>query len=56
MSDVKHIQQTHLCRMPSSGMLHRVALVRTEVLEEHSDSIIRVIIVALGTMLAVISN
>jgi hypothetical protein len=28
--------------MPSSGMLHRVVLVRTEVSEEHNASIIRV--------------
>jgi hypothetical protein len=28
--------------MPSSGMLRRVALVRTEVSEEHKASIIRV--------------
>jgi hypothetical protein len=31
-----------LRRMPSSGMLHRVALVRTDVSEERSASIIRV--------------
>jgi hypothetical protein len=28
--------------MPSSGMLHRVALVRTDVAEERSASIIRI--------------
>jgi hypothetical protein len=28
--------------MPSSGMLHRLALVRTDVSEEHVPSIIRV--------------
>jgi hypothetical protein len=40
--------------MPSSGMLHRVTLVRTEVSEELSTSIIRVTkICELGTMLAV---
>jgi hypothetical protein len=43
--------------MPSSGMLHRVALVRTDVSEELSSSIIRVTrIDELGTKLAVNSN
>jgi hypothetical protein len=43
--------------MPSSGMLHRVALVRTDVSEELSTSIIRVTrIDELGTTLAVTSN
>jgi uncharacterized protein YejL (UPF0352 family) len=44
--------------MPSSGMLHRVAIVRTDVLEEHIASmIIKVIRFGeLGTTLAVISN
>jgi hypothetical protein len=43
--------------MPSAGMLRRVALVRTDVLEEHSASIIRVTRIGeLGTMLAVSSN
>jgi hypothetical protein len=37
--------------MVSSGMLRRVALVRTEVSEEHSASIIRVTIGELGTTL-----
>jgi hypothetical protein len=43
--------------MASSGMLRRVALVRTDVSEELSASIIRVTrIGALGTTLAVTSN
>jgi hypothetical protein len=43
--------------MPSSGMLHRVALVRTEVSEELSASFIRVTRIGeLGTTLAVSSN
>jgi hypothetical protein len=42
--------------MPSSGMLHHVALVRTDVSEELSGSIIRVTRIGeLGT-LAVTSN
>jgi hypothetical protein len=42
--------------MPSSGMLHSVALVRTEVLEELGASIIRVTRTGeLGTTLAVTS-
>jgi hypothetical protein len=44
-------------RMPSSGMLGRVALVRTDVSEERSASIVRVTRISeLGTTLAVISN
>jgi hypothetical protein len=40
--------------MASSGMLRRVAVVRTDVLEELSASIIRVTRISeLGTMLAV---
>jgi hypothetical protein len=43
--------------MASSGMLRRVALARTEVLEELSASIIRVTRIGeLGTTLAVTSN
>jgi hypothetical protein len=43
--------------MPSSGMLRRVALVRTDVSEELSASIIRVTRISeLGTTLAVTSN
>jgi hypothetical protein len=44
-------------RMPSSGMLRHVALVRSDVLEEHSTSIIKVTRIGeLGTTLAVTSN
>jgi hypothetical protein len=43
--------------MPFSGMLRRVALVRTDVSEEYSASIIRVTrICEIGTTLAVTSN
>jgi hypothetical protein len=42
--------------MPSSGMLRRVALIRTDVSKEDSASIIRVTIGVLGTTLAVTSN
>jgi hypothetical protein len=43
--------------MASSGMLHRVALVRTDVSEEFSASLIRVTRIGeLGTTLAVTSN
>jgi hypothetical protein len=42
--------------MASSGMLRRVVFVRTDVSEELSASIIRVIIGELGTTLAVTSN
>jgi hypothetical protein len=51
------IWDTALCRMPSSKMLHCVALVRTDVLEELSASTIRVTRISeLGTMLAITSN
>jgi hypothetical protein len=43
--------------MPSSGMLRHVALVKTDVSDELSDSIIRVTrIDELGTTLSVTSN
>jgi hypothetical protein len=42
--------------MVSSGVLRRVALVRTDVSEELSASVIRVIIGEQGTMLAVTSS
>jgi hypothetical protein len=43
--------------MMSSGMLHRVAVVRTDVLEEFSASFIRVTRIGeLGTILAVTSS
>jgi hypothetical protein len=39
--------------MASSGMLHHVALVRTDILEEHSASIMRVTRISeLGTLAA----
>jgi hypothetical protein len=44
-------------RMPSSGMLRRVALVRTEVSEELNASLIRVTRIGeLGTILADLSS
>jgi hypothetical protein len=44
-------------RMPSSGMLHRVTLVRTDVTEERSAAIIRVTRIGeLRTTLAITSN
>jgi hypothetical protein len=44
-------------RMASNGMLHRVAIVRTDVSEGHSASFIRVTKIGeLGTMLAVTNN
>jgi DNA-binding TFAR19-related protein (PDSD5 family) len=43
--------------MPSPGMIRRVALVRTDVSEELSTSLIRVVRIGeLETMLAVTSN
>jgi hypothetical protein len=45
------------CRMPSSGMLCRVALVKTDVSVERITSIIRVTRIGeLGTTLAVTSS
>jgi hypothetical protein len=55
----KHCMQDMYCsrRMASSGMLRRVALVRTDVLEELSTFFIRVTRIGeLGTTLAVTSN
>jgi hypothetical protein len=50
-------QTPWLLRMPSSGMLRHVALVRTDVSEERSVSIIRVTRIGkLGTTLVVTSN
>jgi hypothetical protein len=49
--------QNNSTRMPSSGMLRRVALVRTDVSEELNASIIRVTRIGeVGTTLAVTSN
>jgi hypothetical protein len=43
--------------MPSSGMFHRVTLVRTDVSKESSPSIIRLTRIGeLGTILTVTSN
>jgi hypothetical protein len=42
--------------MPSSGMLHRVTLVKTDILEERITSIIVTKIGELGTKLVVTSN
>jgi hypothetical protein len=43
--------------MPSSGMLRRVALVRTDISEQHSASFIRVTRISeVGTTLALTSN
>jgi hypothetical protein len=46
----------HIKRLASSGMLRRVALVRTDVSEELSASFIRVSRIELGATLAVTSN
>jgi hypothetical protein len=52
-----HVTAIDTCRMPSSGMLGRAALVRTDVSEELNTSTIRVIrIGVLGATLAVTSN
>jgi hypothetical protein len=48
--------QQGLLRMPSSGMLHHVALVITEVSEEHITSIIRVTRIGMLETLEVTSN
>jgi hypothetical protein len=49
-----NVETSKHCRMASSGLLHRVALVRTDVSEELRTSIIRVTRIAeLGTTLAV---
>jgi hypothetical protein len=45
-----------LWRMPSSGMLRRVALVKTDVSEERIASIVRVTISELGTTLTLTSK
>jgi hypothetical protein len=51
------LQRLSFWRTLSSWMLHRVALVRTDVLEEHSASITRVTRMSeIRTMLAVTSN
>jgi hypothetical protein len=53
----RNLNMHYLWRMPSSGMLHRVALVRTDVSEELSSSFSRVTRIAeLGTTLAITSN
>jgi hypothetical protein len=55
---IKYAVVTHLnWRMASSGMLHRVALVKTDVSEELSASFIKVTRIGeLGTTLAIASN
>jgi hypothetical protein len=48
------INNVHQCRMPSSGMLHHMALIRTDVSEERISSIIKVTRVdEIGTTLVV---
>jgi hypothetical protein len=52
-----HVINLLLFRMPSSGMLRHLALVRTDVSEEYIVSIIRMTRISeLGTTLAVTSN
>jgi hypothetical protein len=52
-----HPRKLHSSRMVSSGLLRRVALVRTDVLEEPGASFIKVTkIGALGTTQAATSN
>jgi hypothetical protein len=53
---VPQFAELSLLRMPSSGMLRRVALVRTDVSEEYVASIIRVRIGELETSLAITSK
>jgi hypothetical protein len=54
---VERFSRRWLWRMPSSGLLRHVALVRTDVSEEPNSFIIRVTIIGeLGTTLAVTSN
>jgi hypothetical protein len=56
-NDHESYELRRFLRMPSSGMLHQVALVWTNVSQEHIASIIRVISIGmLGTMLGVTSN
>jgi hypothetical protein len=56
-SNVHNIETERVLRMVSSGMLHRVALVKTDVSEEPSSSVIRVTRIGEpGTTLAVTSN
>jgi hypothetical protein len=55
--ELKGLRSIGLSRIPSSGMLRRVALVRSDVTEEHSVSIIRVTRIGeRGTTLAVTNN
>jgi hypothetical protein len=51
-----HMNNYHFSRMPSSGISHHVALVRTNVSEEHTASIIRVTKIGELGMLEVTSN
>jgi hypothetical protein len=57
VSGVDGAENKFSCRMVSSGKLHRVALVRTDVSEERSASFVRVTRIGeLGTSLAITSN